>query len=380
MNTVLKLALVAALLAAPATASAEGAATATASAEGAATSTASAEGATALPVRPVVSEIVTGAAVAARGFPGVIGAEVEALLGFQTSGRIDTRPVNLGDTVRAGQVLATLDQITLAEDVAAAEAGLRAASARADFAAQGLARAQELFRRGVAPEATLEAVQAQASAAAAATEAARADLVRARDAARFGTLSAPADGVISAVLAEPGTTVSPGTPVLRLATEPQGAGAGREAVIDVPDEVLAVLPEAARFIIAPRGEGGTEVGGRLRLIEPVAAASTRAHRLRIALDPEGARLRLGTLVTARLDRPDAPLLTLPFAAVFDRQGQKTVWRVTPDRRAEAVAVELGQPLGGRVVITAGLSEGDEVLIRGIASVQEGQHLGARVAP
>lgn len=329
--------------------------------------------------RPVVSEIVTGAALEARGFPGVIAAEVETTLGFQTSGRIESRPVNLGDTVTAGQVLATLDQITLAEDVAAAEAAERAATAKADFAAQSLARVEELHARGVAPVATLEQVQAKTAAARAQLEAARADLARARDAARFGTLTAPSGGVVSLVLAEPGTVVSPGTPVLRLATE-----AGREAVIDVPEEVLAVLPEAARFRIEPRGEGGQTVAGRLRLIEPVAGASTRAHRLRIALSAEGAKMRLGTLVTARLDRtpgqPGEALLSLPREAVFERDGQPMVWRLDGERRARAVPVEPGATIGTRVVIAAGLAEGDEVVTRGIGSLEEGQQLGERVAP
>lgn len=325
--------------------------------------------------RPVVSEIVTGAALEARGFPGVIAAEVETTLGFQTSGRIESRPVKLGDTVTRGQVLATLDQITLAEDVEAAKAALRAAAAKADFAGQSLARAEELHARGVAPVATLEQVQAKTAAARAQLEAARADLARARDAARFGTLTAPSGGVVSLVLAEPGTVVTPGTPVLRLATE-----AGREAVIDVPEEVLAMLPAQARFRIEPRGEGGQAVAGTLRLIEPVAGASTRAHRLRIALSAEGARMRLGTLVTARLDHPGEPLLSLPREAVFDRAGQPMVWRIGAERRAGAVPVELGATIGTRVVIAAGLSEGDEVVTRGIGSLEEGQQLGERVAP
>ena len=325
--------------------------------------------------RPVVTEIVTGSAMQRRGFPGVIAAEVETTLAFQTSGRVARRPVDLGTAVQAGQVLAELDQITLAEDVATAKAGLRAARAQADFASQSLARAEELFRRGVAPVATLEGVQARAAAARAAVEAARADLARARDAARFGTLTAPAAGVVSLVLAEPGTVVTPGTPVLRLATE-----AGREAVIDVPDEVLAVLPPEARFRISTRGEETVTTEGQLRLIEPVADASTRAHRLRIRLADAGRGFRLGTLVTARLELPEASLLTLPATAIFETDGQAQVWRLGPDRRAEAVAITPGRRIGDRVVVQSGLSTGDEVLIRGIHSVQPGDKLGPRVTP
>lgn len=325
--------------------------------------------------RAVVSEIVTGEAARLRAFPGTIAAEEEALLGFQTSGQIETRPVALGDRVEAGQILATLDQISLAQDRAAAEAALRAAEASAAFAAQSLARAEELARRGVASQAALEGAQASHTAAAAAARAALADLERARDATHFGTLTAPASGVVTATLAEPGTVVTPGTPVVRLATE-----AGREAVIDVPQETLALLQPGARFVIEPRIEGGQAVSGTLRLIEPVADAATRSRRLRIRLGPEGAQMRLGTFVTARLDSPAQPLFTLPAEALMLTPEGALVWRVGPERRAEAVLVQLGAALGTRMIITGGLREGDEVLVRGIHSVEEGAILGARVQP
>ncbi|SIS53578.1 efflux RND transporter periplasmic adaptor subunit [Phaeovulum vinaykumarii] len=332
--------------------------------------------ATAAP-RPVVSEILSPEGTRRRSFPGVIAAAVETPLGFQTAGRIATRPAGLGDRVASGAVLATLDQITLAQDVAAARAALSAAEARADLAEQTRTRVRELHRRGVSPEAQLEAAEAGADSATASLRAARADLARAEDAARFGTLRAPADGIITAVLAEPGTNVTPGTPVLQLATD-----AGREAVIDVPEDVLTLLAPDARFRIIPRAFGMTALTGRLRLIEPEADSGTRSHRLRIALDPAGhAPPRLGTLVTARLERPDTPVLTLPAAAILPTPDGPAVWRVDPDRRATRTAVTLGAPIAGpgadRVVVSGGLAEGDEIVIRGIHSISEGQPLGPR---
>ncbi|MDK3020158.1 efflux RND transporter periplasmic adaptor subunit [Pseudodonghicola flavimaris] len=323
--------------------------------------------------RPVVTEIVAAEATRLRSFPGVIKAAVETSLAFQTSGRIATRPAELGDVVKAGDVLATLDQITLAEDVAAAQAALKAAQAAADLAAQSLTRVEELNRRGVASTAQLEAAIAERDATAASARAAEADLTSAEDAERYGTLRAPADGVVITVDADPGTTVSSGTSVLTLATE-----AGREAVIDVPTEVLTILPKDARFTIAPRSPGGAAIPGRLRLIEPVADSSTRSHRLRITILGDAPGLRLGSLVSASLDSPATPVLTLPRRAILDAEGSPRVWRIGAGRKAEPVAVTLGQSLGERVIITTGLQAGDEVLIRGIHSVETGQTLGERI--
>lgn len=323
-------------------------------------------------LRPVVTEIVASESQRLRDFPGVIGAEVESAIGFALAGRIETRPVEPGDTVQAGDVLATLDRVSLMQDVAAAEAALRAAQAQAELAEQTLARVDELARREVAPTSQLEAATANRDSAAAALVAAQADLDRARDAAENGILVAPEAGVVIAVNAAPGATVGAGAPVVTLATD-----AGREAVIDVPSDMLAILGDDARFTIQPRGEDpGPGIPGSLRLIEPVIGRATRSHRLHIALE-RGADLRLGSLVTVSLDLPEDPVLTLPAAAILP---EGAVWRVGEGRRLERVPVTTGAAIGARVVVTQGLDPGDEILLRGIHSVSEGQQVGEGVRP
>lgn len=322
--------------------------------------------------RPVVTEIVTSESQRLRDFPGVIGAEVETAIGFALAGRLESRAVDPGDIVRAGDVLAVLDRVALMQDVAAAEAAVRAAEARADLAARTLERVEELARREVAPASQLEAATANRDSTAAALAAASADLDRARDAAENGILTAPAAGVVLAVNAEPGSIVSAGAPVVVLATD-----AGREAVIDVPSEMLAILGQDAHFTIQRRGEdAGPGIPGTLRLIEPVIGRATRSHRLHISLGQDNG-LRLGSLVTVSLDLPENPVLTLPLAALLP---EGAVWRVGEGRRLERVAVTTGAAIGERIIVTSGIEEGDEVLLRGIHSVSEGQVVGERVQP
>ena len=146
-------------------------------------------------------------------------------------------------------------------------------------------------------------------------------------------------------------------------------------MIDVPTEVMAILPQDARFSIMPRHSTGPAIPGRLRLIEPVADSSTRSHRLRITLEGEAAGLRLGSMVSASLDIPTTPVLTLSRKALL-ASGQ--VWRIGSGRRAEAVSVTLGAEIGDRVIVKDGLKSGDEVLIRGIHSIEAGQTLGERI--
>lgn len=324
--------------------------------------------------RPVVTEILASESSRLRSFPGVVTAEVQSVLAFQTTGRIATRTVEAGDRVAAGDTLATLDQITLDEDVAAARAALDAARGQAELASQSLARVEELKRRGVAPTARYESALAERDSTAATVVAATADLARAMDAARYGTLTAPAGGVVIAVSAEPGTIVTPGTPVMTLAAEDR-----LEVIVDVSSDVLAVLPQDARFAIRPRILSGPAATGQLRLIEPVVDSSTRSHRLRLTLQGVAPTIRIGSLVTATLETPDRPVLTVPRIALRETPEGPAVWRVAgPDRRAQSVEVTLGVAVDARVIVTGGLAPGDEILVRGVNSVTEGQVLGERL--
>ncbi len=214
--------------------------------------------------RPVISEIVTADPVRARSFPGVIEGENPAMLGFLTAGRLATVAVETGDRVARGDVLATLDQVTLEQDLAAARAAFEAAEAKATLAVQQYERVATLNERGVASAAVLDDTAAGRDAAVAQAASARASLTRAQDAARYGTLTAARDAIVLQVLAKVGTTVSSGIPVVELADP-----VGRDAVIDVPDAFAALLPPGAPFSLSRHGQDSPPVKAVLSVVEPV---------------------------------------------------------------------------------------------------------------
>jgi RND family efflux transporter MFP subunit len=313
-----------------------------------------------------------------------------------------------GDRGARGATLATLDQVTLTQEVAAAEAAVRAAQATAELAEQSLARVQALSERGVAAANQLEAAQAQNESSAAQVLAAQADLVKARDAAKFAILRAPIAGIVTAPPVEPGVMISAGSTVMTLAAE-----AGREAVIDLPSEMLPLLSAGTEFTLQRRAEthnpSPEAVSGHLRLIEPLADAGTRTRRIRVSLDEVADGMRLGSLVLAQVDSAAFAGLTVPRSAILEGRVEvegvagPMVWRVRKDKReAEAVAVDLGDTfdmpltvldpaavtgaqgasrqngMDDRVIVYDGLMEGDEILTRGVHSVRSGMALGARV--
>ena len=79
-----------------------------------------------------------------------------------------------------------------------------------------------------------------------------------------------------------------------------------------------------------------------------------------------------------LSLPEAAVLSLPLVAIRQTDTGAQVWRIAAqNRQAEAVAVTLGERIGDRIVVTGALNPGDEILVRGVNSITEGQTLGER---
>ncbi len=331
------------------------------------------------PLRPIVSEIIEDRGAALRWVPGVVTSRNQVNMAFQSLGRIVRRPVDLGDRVRAGDVLAELATEDLAAQTRAARAAVDAAQVQAQTAQATLERTQALAARSVVAAAQLEQAERAATAAAAAVEQARSELVRAEDAEGFATMTAPFDGVISAVFEAPGTVVTAGQPVLQLSAEDQ-----REAVIDVPESALAGLEPDSTFTVWQCLDPGHEISAVLDRIDPLADSATRTRRLYLEL-PLDAPFRLGALIRARFGHADAPALSVPEIALFQRDGHPHLWRVVRPEgegggHVEAVPVETGAVLQGRVMITGGVSAGDEVVVRGVNALSDWQAVGRRVDP
>lgn len=324
-------------------------------------------------LRPVITEIASENVAGERGFAGVVQGENVVSLAFQTSGRVAALNVEAGDVVAEGDELASLDGITLEEDLAGARAAFEAAQAEATLAQQQYDRATVLIKRGIATEASLEQARANRDATAASLESARADLSRAEDAAGYGTLIAPRDGIILSTGVEPGTLVSPGTEVLELVDR-----RGREAVIDVPRDYVDLLPPDAEFQVRHHAGLVAPVRAVLRLVEPVADSSLDTRRLRLTLIDPPADYRIGSLVTATFGTGKAAVVTLPKSAVDGTQDAPGVFRVGEGRVVEFVPVTLGPSIGDRVVIETGVAAGDEIVIRGAHSLEDGQQVGERL--
>ncbi|WP_411957614.1 efflux RND transporter periplasmic adaptor subunit [Paracoccus homiensis] len=329
------------------------------------------------PPRPVVTEIVMDQGSDARSVPGVIVSRTEVTMAFQTLGRMIARHVDLGDRVEKGQLLAELSTDDLVASTRAARAAVDSAEVQLETARTTLQRTEALARRDVASDSQLEQAQQALAAAEANAEQTRSQLIQAQDTEGYARMTAPFSGVISAVYEASGAVVSAGAPVMQLSADDT-----HEAAIDLPEGALAVLPDDPAFTVWQRQNPGHEVTATIDRIEPLADIATRTRRLYLTLPPD-APFRLGALIRARLGAAGEPALTLPDAAILMRDGQSHVWRVTRDgdsATVELVPVRTRPSFEGRCLILDGLSEGDEIVVRGVHHLQPGQQVGRRVDP
>lgn len=327
--------------------------------------------------RPVVSVVVEDVPSERRSFPGVVISGTEVQLGFQTLGRLSSRPVEVGDEVSAGDVLATLRPDDLQDNVRAARAAVDNAEVTLETARAAADRTRDLARNNVASTAQLEQAERGLKAAEAGLEQAKSDLARAQDAEGFAKLAAPFDGVVSAVFENPGTVVAAGTPVLTLSEVDT-----REAIIDLPEAILATLSVGMPVSIWLEADPDTRTSGFIHRIDPLADAATRTRRVHLTME-DLSEFRLNSLVRAQYGGGEGSVVTLPASALTGDDDDPAVWIVKRSGASATVTmrrVSVGLKLGGFAVIDSGIEVGEEVVIRGVNSLSEGQEVGRQVDP
>lgn len=329
---------------------------------------------TAAAPRPVVSEIVELRRDAASAYVGTVTARIEPDLGFPLLGTVAARPVDTGDLVQKGEVLARLNPEDLEADLRAAEAGIIVAEAQLRSARDALERSKALVSRAVDTETRQEEAALALTVAQAQMEQARATQEQARNRLQDATLTAPYDGVVTAVYAEPGTTLSAGEPVLQLAATER-----LEVEIDVTEQDLARLSIGTPFTVALIAIPDVTARATLDRIDPETGRSTRTKRAHLSLIAPQSGFRLGALVYVTPAADATLIVSLPVSALLTPATAPAVWVVDrDDDRVHRRAVTLGARLGDQVQIEDGLAPGEEVVIKGIHSLTDGQRVGPGV--
>jgi RND family efflux transporter MFP subunit len=328
-------------------------------------------------IRPVRTVTVKPVTFSLSGsVTGTIEARAEADLGFRIAGKLIERKVDVGDRVRAGDILARLDDQDQRNALRTSEADLAAANAEQVQANNEEARKRELLSKDVVTQTIYDAALLAKRTADAKVVAAQAALQTSRDRVGYTELAADRDGVVTATGPDPGQVVEVGEMVVRIAQPEE-----REAVFNVAEAGIRAAPKEPVIEVALAGAPDITAMGRVREVSPQADPVTRTHTVRIALENPPDALRLGATVTGRLKQPPAPVIELPGTAVVQEDERNFVWVADPKDQTvkrRAVKVRPGQNVegqtNGQVVITDGLAQGDIVVTAGVHSLAEGQRV------
>ena len=258
------------------------------------------------PVRPVLSTVVEPMAPNSTAAVGTVEPRFKTDLSFRVLGRLIARPVNVGDFVEQGEIVAAIDSTALEMAVRSAKADLSRSQALLANASATEQRQRTLIATDTTTKQTLDnAVQVRAGAEASAARA-QANLTKALEQLGYAQVKAEFGGIVTAVGADVGQVVSPGQTVVTVARPDI-----REAVVDIgpdfPVQLRVGLPFAVSLQLLPT----MQVEGQIREIAPQADPVTRTQRVRIALNDPPSSFRLGATVTARLASDQRSILRVP---------------------------------------------------------------------
>jgi RND family efflux transporter MFP subunit len=292
----------------------------------------------------------------------------EASMAFRIGGRMIARPVNVGDRVEAGQVLATLDPVNELNALRSAQAALAAAQGLVTQTRNAFDRQEHLLRNGFTTRANYDQAQQARNTAQAQLDDAEAQLEIAHDRVAFTELKADVSGTITARGAEPGEVVQAGQMIVQLAHE-----GGRDAVFDVPAQVLRNAPTDPLITVRLTDDPSVSAVGRVREIAPQADAQTRNFPVRVGLDNPPEALRLGSTVSGTMMMDTAPVIAIPATALTTSEQNPAVWIVDPTASTVSLRnVDIVRHDPATVVVSQGLDTGEIVVTAGVQALHPGQ--------
>ena len=302
-------------------------------------------------------------------FAGEVRARVESRLGFRVGGKIVLRQAQLGQHVKAGEVLAQLDPQDYQLSAQAAKAQVAVATTNRDLAAADFKRFKELRDKNFISGAELERREAGLKAAQAQLDQAQAQFSGQGNQEGYTKLVANVSGVVTGVDAEVGQVVAAGSPVVRVAQD-----GPRDVVFSVPEDKVANIKVGSAVDVRVWASNATSKG----VVREVAASAdpvTRTFGVKVAMDAAD-KLALGTTVSVApraFDRSGQQVIKLPTSALVKDGNSASVWVLdSTSMTVNLQPIQVATVDGNDVVIAGGLQPGMRIVSAGVHVLAPGQ--------
>lgn len=301
-------------------------------------------------------------------FTGDIEAQSQVNVSFRTAGKIAARLVEVGDHIRADQVLARLDPQEQRANLDNAKAALTSAEALLTQAKVSFKRQESLMAGGYTTRPSYDDAEQQQRTTQAAVESAKAALGTAKEQFSYTDLKAGVDGIVLSRTFEVGQVVQAGQTVMVMAQD-----GPRDAVFNIFEAVLAAPPESETVAVALQADPKVTAVGRVREISPSVDSASGTVRVKVGLQATPPGMSLGAVVigTGKFHAREA--IVLPWSALYRWQDGPAVW--VRDPRSGTVAprkVTLERYAPDTIALAGGIEPGEEVVIAGIQLLRPGQ--------
>lgn len=310
-------------------------------------------------------------------FDGEIEAVHQATVSAETSGRITAIHFDVDDYVERNAVIVELRDTEQQASLRQAEAAVEEARARFAEARDEYNRIKEIYARKLVAKAAMDRATSEFNSARARLESARAALASAQEQLEYTRIRAPYDGIVVERHAEVGEMASPGMPLMT------GISLERlRALVSVPQRYVHEVRALSQAQIQWGVEDTQQVASDNITVYPYADGASHGFRVRVGLpSANGYGLYPGMLVKVGFVVGEQDLLTIPAAAVVRRSELTGVYVVDDQGRISLRQIRTGHPYAGeRVGVTAGLSEGEQVVTDPVQAVVELKRRQAEARP
>lgn len=304
------------------------------------------------PVNVKVMQATSAPLPVAGVYSGTVEAENGTSLSFAAAGTVQTLHIRLGQRVRRGQLIATLDSTQAANALHTTQATLRQAE-------DAWGRLKMLHERGSLPD--IQWVEAESR-----LDQARSAEQMAAKVLKDCSLYAPFDGIIADKVVETGANVAPGQPVATLVNT-----GGLKIKIAVPGNEMAGIAMGQPAQVSVSVLGGKPFGARVAEKGVTADPLSRTYEVKLMVEDRPAGLLPGMVADVRLHADSVTCCLVPANIVqLDENNRTFVW-VVEHGKAHRRFISCGAYVADGVAVTSGLSEGEYVIREGQQKVCEG---------
>lgn len=330
-------------------------------------------------IRPVRTfEIPSGGRFSQRNFPGRAKATQEVDLAFRVAGPLIEFPVNVGDEVKAGEIVARIDPRDF-------EVNVKSAQGKLDNAIAALRRAQSEYQRelnilkqdpGATSQTAVDRKREQRDKARADIKSLEANLDSAKDQLEYTYLKAPFDGNVVSTFVENFENVQAKQPILRILDDSK-----IEMVVNIPETLISVAPYVEDILVEFDTFPGIQIPATIKEIGTEASETTRTFPVTLIMNqPEGIRILPGMAGKAQGTPPkDKNIIAfgieVPITSVFTDEGSGDTFVWVVDETESVVhkrQIETGEIADKGIQVLSGLDEGEIIASAGVHYLFEGQ--------